>query len=282
MKTVCILGSGPAGLFAAHTTEFVGCSVVIISKKQKSPIIGAQYLHQPIMGLNDPQKPDGMVGTYLHGSKENYCRRVYGSASVGAHWQRLSEHPFFVPAWDLRRTYDEAWERFEPVIVDQEVTSQDVDEFTMNFDTVISTIPHWRLCDHPDEHQFMSVDIMVRQGIEGRPPPRAGDESFVVYNGSETGYWYRTSRIFGHETTEGVAKYNGPMPEEEQSRWDDVGYKVVGNNCDCHPNLVRTGRHGLWERGILTHHTVEHTINAIYGDSGAISGAAPGGFEQGA
>lgn len=274
MKTVCVLGAGPAGLFAAHTAEAVGCSVVIISKKFKSPIIGAQYLHQPVLELNDPHHPDGMVGTYLFGTKENYVERVYGDRNAGSHWQRLSTHPVYVPAWNLRAAYDKVWSRYEPQIVDQEVTAADVDEFTANFEVVISTIPQWRICEHPDQHRFESVPIVVKQQLECLPPT-SRDDNFVVYNGSESGDWYRTSRIFGFDTTEGVAN---PRNEQwDREHWDDVGYKVVGNNCDCHPNLIRTGRHGLWERGILTHHTVEHTINAIYGDSDSIQPSASGG-----
>jgi len=268
-------------LFAAHTAEYVDCAVVIISKKQKSPIIGAQYLHQPIMGLNDPHKPDGMIATYLQGTKERYAERVYGDRNAGSKWGRLSAHPVYVPAWNLRAAYDACWDKYEPQIVDQEVTSDDVDEFTANFDTVISTIPQWRICEHPDDHKFESVAIVVKQKLEAQP--KRVDDNFVVYNGSETGHWYRTSRIFGFDTTEGVTTAPpGVDVDEYREGWEDVGYKVVGNNCDCHPNLVRTGRHGLWERGILTHHTVEHTINAIYGDSNPIGSATLGGSEQGA
>jgi hypothetical protein len=271
MKTVCILGAGPAGLFAAHTAEMLDCQIVIISKKAKSPIIGAQYLHRPIPDLHlSNAVPDDTVATYLIGSKENYVERVYGDRTIGASWSRLSEEPTLVPAWDLREAYNIVWERYEPQIVDQEIEASDVDELTASFETVISTIPQWRICT--SNHEFKSVPIVVKEGIVHDDHE---NDNFVLYNGTELGSWYRTSRIFGYVMTEGVARPDDPED------WGDVGYKVVGNNCDCHPNLIRTGRHGLWQRGILTHHTVEHTINAITRDSTAISGTASGGSEQG-
>lgn len=272
MKTVCILGAGPAGLFSAHVAQTVGCEVVIISKKYKSPIIGAQYLHRPIPDLHlSNAVPDDTVATYLLGNKENYTERVYNDRTLGASWGKLSAAPTIVPAWDLREAYDIVWERYAPQIIDQEIEARDVDEFTANFEVVISTIPQWRICT--GDHRFESVPIVVKQGVV---QDDHGHENFVIYNGTKFGSWYRTSQIFGVQMTEGIAS-----PKNDEEHWDDVGYKVVGNNCDCHPNLVRTGRHGLWQRGILTHHTVEHTINAIYGDS-SIGGTTAAGSGHGA
>jgi hypothetical protein len=61
-----------------------------------------------------------------------------------------------------------------------------------------------------------------------------------------------SSRIFGHESTEARAQ-----PAHRQEAGWESGFKVVNNNCDCHPNIVRAGRMGLWTGGVLTHHAFE-------------------------
>lgn len=254
-QPIVIIGCGPAGLFAAHTVEMVGLQPLIISRKGKSDLTGAQYLHRPIPDLSSAA-PDGYVLTSLIGNKEAYTERVYGSREIGTSWDHLPVEP--TPCWDIRKAYDEVWDRFEPLIVDQEVTGEDVDDLTANFETVISTIPQWQICDAG--HDFKSVPILIKHETIMVIHEDEDPGNFVVYNGTGHGSWYRTSRIFGKASTEAIAK---PPPEVQQG-WDAVGYKIVGTNCDCHPNVIRTGRHGLWKRGVLTHHVVEHTIEAIH------------------
>jgi hypothetical protein len=107
---VGIFGCGPAGLFAAQAVQDMGHQPVIISKKIKSKIYGAQFLHKPIPGLVNP-KPQGYIKTYRLGTAAGYAERVYGNGTELTSWDRVPVDP--VKAWDLREAYDRAWEKFE-------------------------------------------------------------------------------------------------------------------------------------------------------------------------
>lgn len=49
---IAILGCGPSGLVAAHAAMQININkrVSVFSRNLRSPIYGAQYLHQPIPG----------------------------------------------------------------------------------------------------------------------------------------------------------------------------------------------------------------------------------------
>lgn len=260
-KPVAIFGAGPSGLFAAQAVELAGCEPIIMSMKVKSLIYGAQYLHRPIPGLAD-KAPAGRIKTFRLGTPERYAERVYGDETRLTSWHKVSDEP--VPAWDLRITYDRAWEKFSDRIIDTRVSVEDVEQFTSQFDVVISTIPLWSICTQPNICNFKSVPILVKKKMEytGLPDYFHDGNGGVVYNGTEVGYWYRTSYIFGHESTEAVAN----LENEELLRTNDewaTGYKIAGTDCECHPNLVKAGRLGRWQPGILTHNAFEQAIEAL-------------------
>jgi hypothetical protein len=256
MPTVAVLGCGPAGLFAAQAISLHGIKPVIISKKKKSEIYGAQYLHKPIPDLSS-QLPTGSVSTYRVGAPEVYAERVYGIETTPTSWTRVVP---LADAWDLRRTYDAAWDKFSDDIVDFSVSADDVNEFSAEFDLVISTIPLWSICARTNEHMFMSQDIMVRKDIEFHEVPMVEkrDENWVVYNGTHMFSWYRASCIFGHPSVEARMS-----PVFLNNKFWQPGFKVVGTNCDCHPAVIKAGRMGTWTRGVLTHNAFERTIEAI-------------------
>lgn len=250
MKSVVILGCGPAGLFAAQACELSGIVPVIISQKKQSIIYGAQYLHHPIPGLVG--KDDTfLVHTMRNGTSEGYAERVYGDAQRVTSWDILQP---VTPAWELRAAYQRAWEKFEPVIVDQPVDANDVGELSATFDLVISTIPRWTICRNP-QHRFPSRAIMVRPKVEfeiGGAP-----DNYVIYNGTPEGIWYRCSSIRGYESTEAIAH-----PSLVGQGWD-IGFKIMDTNCDCHLGVVHCGRMGRWQSGILTHDAFFSAVEAI-------------------
>lgn len=256
-KPVAILGCGPAGLFAAHAMATVGAPFIIISIKQKSEIAGAQYLQSPIPGIADIDRPDGEIKTVLLGDKESYAERVYGNRNEATSWPDFAPEP--EPAWDLRRAYDKAWSLYEPMIMDQKVTTEDVVDMTARFPVVINTTPMWNLCEYQSAHRFDSMNILVSKQMEytGLPDVWGPDDHIVVYNGTQYGDWYRTARIFGHESSERVYHSGVEVPHGYTA-----GYKILGNNCNCHPNMTRTGRLGTWKRGVLTHMAFEHALTA--------------------
>lgn len=258
MAVVGIFGCGPAGLFAARAAETLGHEVVIISRKQKSVIYGAQYLHRPIPDLTDPS-PDGKIKTYRLGTAAGYAHRVYGNGNRRTSWEKVPDEE--VGIWNLRQAYNNAWERYSERIVHELLSYESVAQYTAVCDYLISTVPRWAICEHPDFHFFHSIPIMVTKHMEytGLRQVFGGQVNAVVYNGTKYGEWYRTSVIFGHESTEAVSSpdFLRDNPHAEP------GFKVFDTNCDCHPNLIRAGRLGKWERGILTHHAFEDTIKEL-------------------
>jgi hypothetical protein len=264
MSIVAVLGCGPAGLFAAQAISIHGMKPVIISKKKKSELYGAQYLHRPIPGLSS-QLPTGSISTYRVGRPEAYAERVYGLSTIVTSWDRV------VPlndAWDLRRTYDAAWDKFSDDIVDTTIGPDDVSEFSATFDLVISTIPLWAICDKTNKHLFRSQNILVRKDVKFHEVPMVEEspaENWVVYNGTHMYSWYRASYIFGHTSVEARSE-----PSFQINKLWEPGFKVVDTDCDCHPAVIRAGRMGTWTRGVLTHHAFERTVEAISEQFGII------------
>src|SRR4051812_48361120 len=113
--TVCILGCGPAGLLSAYAAERHGHEVVIMSRKLKSMIPGAVFLHEPIPGLTAPT-PDDVVTFTKQGNKAGYAKKVYGSPDDNCSWDLSPEGER--PAWSMFSLYDQLWERFQNRIVD--------------------------------------------------------------------------------------------------------------------------------------------------------------------
>ena len=88
--------------------------------------------------------------------------------------------------------------------------------------------------------------------MEGFRPP---DKDCVLYNGTLIGDWYRASWIFDDVSIEAR-----PAPWLKDYK---LGFKIIDNDCDCHPNVVRAGRMGRWQAGELTHHAFATALEAI-------------------
>jgi hypothetical protein len=264
-KPVAVLGCGPAGLLAAHAAEQLGFYVRIYSKKRKSDIGGAQYLHDAIPGLTS-ERPDGELNYVKWGSREGYAARTYGSPEAPCSWDLFPTG--LCPAWSLRRIYDQLWERFESDIFDQTINAKSVHDLEGNGWIVINSIPLMQLCEkqsdlllggfppgHPEQtaHQFPAqriwlANIDMRDGALGTP------DNTIIYNGASvesifSNPWYRVSRVFGQVWTEWSDHHppreGGPAVE---------GFKPLHTDCDCHPDVIRVGRFGQWKKGVLVHH----------------------------
>lgn len=252
-NTVVVLGCGPAGLFAAQAARLSGCDVAIISEKKKSYIYGAQYLHQPIPGFME-EAVSFPIRTMRYGLPERYAKRVYGDASTLTSWSRTEP---VVTGYDLRKVYQNSWDEFESIITDQPIDAVMLEELASMFDLVISTIPAWATCAS-GRHHFPSIPIMVAPDLHFQIGGYPDDYNFVIYNGTLEGLWYRTSQINGFRSTEAVAH---PALLSD-GNWE-LGFKILDTDCDCNPNVVRTGRMGKWKRGILTHHAFYDTLAAV-------------------
>lgn len=263
---VAILGCGPAGLFAAHAAHQAGAEFTIFSKARKSFMRGAQYLHKPIPGLSG----ESFDVTYeLWGSVEGYRHKVYGEME-----DILVSPETLVgtsPAWDIREAYDKAWDLYGednvvPVDFESGHDSAFLDNMSADYDVVISSIPAWLMCRNP-HHIFASTAVWATEGLK-RPKEMGFHDSdgktlrdnLVVCSGDSQDWWYRQSRIHGWENTE------FPLDRQPVERDGVRVHKVVKpvrTDCDCHPDIVRIGRYGKWQKGVLTHHAYEDAVLAI-------------------
>ncbi len=260
MTKVAIFGCGPSGLFAAWAAVQNGAThVSIISKKRRSELFGAQYLHMPIPWIDAEHRE---IEYKLLGSVDGYRKRVYGSGYEG----ETSVEQFIgcQDAWDIRSTYNILYTSLEDKIngvrgsLDGASMQKMVKSKAMaEYDLIFSTIPLPSICLKPEVHKFRSQRIWAIGDApeRGQSCPIQGDPEKILCNGLEKSgvdgdspEWYRLSNVFGHTTAEWPAWYypNFKVPAAEVR-------KPISTNCDCHPELRMLGRYGKWEKGILSH-----------------------------
>lgn len=245
---ILVLGCGPAGLLAAHAASVTGHDVKIASKKRKSEMFGAQYLHSYIPQID--AGPGKSVDYKLVGTAEGYRQKVYGNDWSG----QVSPDALgnVHVAWNIRRAYDELWDLYGSYVIDTTFTREATPTFLRDnptgADFVVNTIPAPVLCINP-EHQFLGQDVWAlgdapERGVFNpvQVPPQT-----IVCNGEPDVGWYRTANVFGRSTTEWPAKRKPPVEGVAQV------VKPLKTTCDCWPDVLRLGRYGKWEKGVLAH-----------------------------
>lgn len=259
-KAVLILGCGPAGLMAAAAAEEAGYDFKIVSKKRKSEMYGAQYLHAPIPGFSADMSFD--VKYILQGTADAYRRKVYGDARVSVSPEDLAEDH---PGWDIRSTYDLLWARYVDHIENFDfdgplVLNSFVNEVLRqgNYSHFISTVPAPLLCMNPS-HAFPSQKVWAIGDAPERGifcPITAANLNEVICSGENTS-WYRTANILGYRTAE--------WPERKRPPIEGVSLvnKPLDTNCDCLPVVHRLGRYGKWQKGVLSHTAYYETLGGL-------------------
>lgn len=261
---VMVLGSGPAGLMAAHAAAMEGCDVRIFSKDaRKSYMKGAQYLHAPIPGAS--RAPAFTVRYELNGTPTAYRRKVYGNA-----WDKAVSPEDLVgeaDAWDIREAYDWLWDTYgsyvTPVTFD---SARDVDALLSHWkpQITISTIPAQLLCLERHEFKFETIYSTDRSVL-----PKERGDNLVVCDGTDDVGWYRAARIHGHETVEWPAKPGDPKPPFKPM-WEVP--KPLSTTCDCMNDVLRMGRYGRWQKGVLSHEAFYQTADFVkhYSEQGRL------------
>lgn len=265
---IMILGCGPAGLMAAHAVIMAngglehsierGVKLRIHSRRQKSSMYGAQYLHQPIPYVTPPTPR--RIDYRLVGGIEGYRRKVYGQMWDGT----VSPEDLADPhnGWDIRATYDLLWRMYSNLITDNFVDPAwlhyaiDRDEP----DLVINTIPLDALCYRG--HTFGFTEVIAAGdapdlGIDVNSMYLTPEET-VVCDGTKDRSWYRKSRVFGHTTVEWPASV-GRVPIKSAA----IVRKPTYHACDCWPDVFKVGRYGSWSKGILSHTAYFNTFDKI-------------------
>jgi hypothetical protein len=266
-RPIVILGCGPAGLFAAHAVRTSGAEPIIISKKRRSEMYGAQYLHTAIPGLSGKQGPLKTVEYRFIGELDDYLRKVYGAVIPDRSAITKDSLVGVYPSWDIRAAYHAAFEIYHPDIISGEVNAASMPGIFAQFrpKLVISTIPAPSLCADPALHAF---DVRRIWAIGDAPErgifaPRYSDDPNVIwYNGESSPAWYRYSLINGYAAMEWPEDHKPPIPEVAAVD------KPVGTTCDCwmgnkrHP-LVRLGRYGAWNRHGHSHQAYWRTLRIL-------------------
>ena len=229
----------------------MGVDFAILSKARKSHMKGAQYLHRPIMGAS--QSSPFQVDYRMVGSPAAYRFKVYGRMWDGT----VSPEDLAEPhsGWDIREAYDRLWDNFGDMVLPWEASAGGLHEVVLknNPDVVISSIPAPILCHRG--HSFRASNIWSSDKDMGAIG--SGEDNIVVCNGEEAPRWYRVSRIQGWNTVEWPDGAKPPITPMWQVP------KPLDHNCDCFPNLVRVGRYGKWQKGVLSHEAWDATVDAI-------------------
>lgn len=245
---VLVVGCGPAGLIAAEAADQFGAQVHIVSRKEKSTMPGAQYLHEPIPGVT-PEKPDGHIDVIKRGTRRGYARKVYGNPEAPVSWDHYGDG--LVPAWRLSATYDALWFKWEDTVLDELVGGNVIRHVATRHDLVFCTIPRPALCRASKGHVFPCQRVWIRDSVA--PNTNVVDNT-IIYSGDPMDAWYRTSRLFEHDSTE----FSHWVPDARE------GFKPMWTDCDCQPdNVIPVGRFGKWNKKVLTHHVYKEVQDAL-------------------
>jgi hypothetical protein len=253
-----------------------GWDVKIFSKKRRSEMFGAQYLHRPILGLIEPEA-EMLLRYKMKGRLEDYRGKVYGDNGNGPESDfEVSPMTFGKPhrVWDIRSAYYAAWNLYSDLIVDVPNIGPDFlgvavfadgppanDALDVSkFDLIVSTIPAPSLCYRPESHFFKSQKVWAIGDAPERGifcPVKTPDFT-VIYDATRDTGWYRASNVFGYRTAEWPEDRKPPLQTASEV------IKPIKTSCDCFLNpkdhgfrLVRAGRYGEWKKGILAHHAFE-------------------------
>jgi len=259
-KRALVLGCGPAGLFAVHALVEAGWDVDIYSKKRRSEMFGAQYLHEPIPYLSNGSTT---LNYKLVGTTEGYIRKVYGAGGLPAGKASVEVLRGEYTVWDIRATYYAAWERYADAIEDiGEMNASTFGALTPNqtpigvqwerYHLVVTSLPAPALCFNRS-HIFQDQEVW---GIGDAPErgifaPLKVEPMTVVCNGVPDVGWYRAANVYGYNTVE--------WPEDRKPPISDVAKitKPLVTTCDCwigeYKSWMRVGRYGTWTKGVLSH-----------------------------
>lgn len=254
---------------AAHAVALAGQPLVILSRPYKSRLGGAQFLHEPIPELTDDE-PDIWITYQRAGNAAMYQFKAYGNGP----------QPTFVsfdgvekgmtqPGWNLRKIYDRLWDMYGGQVTERQMNAETLREVLEDelFSYVISSIPLSHLCRRaqmttPGGHRFSQQAIMILNDkcFGGH------EDNTVWYDGTRSHSWYRSSRLFGVESTEWGVRAAADVPYNT----DDMVavQKPLETTCDCWPSskkFIKVGRFGRWLKGTLAHDGFRSTVQGLHG-----------------
>ena len=246
MKSVAILGCGPAGLLVAHAAVLRGWDFQIYSRKRKSELFGAQYLHAPIPGMTPNAEFPGSVRYLMTGTPEQYRAKVYGADWDG----NVSPEDYQIDhyAWNIRTTYDKLWNLYFQEIEEKFFKYGKLDSWIKRrHDLVISTVPRTLWREPGDVFESQKVWAMGDAPERGQQCPFSPAQDFTVLcDGTNDVGWYRVSKVFGYTTIE------WPYNRKPDGLPVSLVEKPLRHNSTAASDIVHLGRYGAWEKGVLT------------------------------
>lgn len=214
---------------------------------EPSKLGGAQFLHKPILQVNDHTKPDTVIKYRVRGDEETYRKKVYGDTEVPFTSFSQVKDGQTQPAWNLIETYERLWDKFAEHITPGPINAAWFDNpWVADFTHIFSSIPLPAICKAnagviPEFHHFKTQEVHICVDRFGECPPDT-----IVYDGTDEHRFYRQSLIFGTPGTEWATK---PPPISGIVK----DSKPISTSCNCHPDVIRVGRRGTWTKGVLTH-----------------------------
>lgn len=230
-----VIGAGPAGLAAAHAAVGQYCEVVVYAPKTKREQLGPLLLQRPIPGINQDHPDFTLRQIVIDGNILDYRRKLYGDVNIGINGDILREH---LPGWDHRKTYDKLWNLYEHIIEHRWVTATEMATLHQEADLVVSTANARDMCVN-SEHEFLTQPVLIARVASLANQP----DNLTVFNGGDRYEWVRSAVIGGHPSTEwplGTGFRTGTR----------IINKPIATDCDCYPNILRTGRYGAWKNEV--------------------------------
>jgi hypothetical protein len=270
-----IVGSGPAGLLAAHGAGIEGAAVTIYDaapEYRPDTIFSLQYLHEPCGLELLVRQLQLRYYCIARSSKPVEVARAY-NAKLGRPLDDANSTRFLfespVTVWSLKDAYRLLWSMYRHRIFQKAVSWEGLLAITKAFDVVISTAPLPKLLPHLDWPTRNSMIAM------GWLPVPGMEENTCYYNLLPDVPWYRATYLDGGSATEFVQSVL-------QESVDGMGSccarlqplrKVVQHNNVIGPmpgNLWLTGRWGSWDPSKLTHHAHQDAREAVRIAKGAV------------
>ena len=243
----------------AHAAAMNGWNFRIYSKKRKSRLFGAQYLHEPIPGMTE--EPAALVQYHLEGTPEEYRKKVYGDEWDGTvSPEDVAESHY---AWNIRETYDRMYSAYGKEIDSCYITpiATPIAIRQAGYDLVISTVPR-KLWAEPGDH-FLSTNVWaIGDAPElGIQTPFRPANFTVICDGTDDVSWYRASNIFGYSTIEWPGHTRPPL--------DGVSLveKPLAHNSKAASDFIHLGRFGAWRKGVLTTDVFREALKIFEQDS---------------
>lgn len=250
---VAVIGSGPAGLAAAHAASGLGCDVYIYSDNMApSPQRGPLLIQRPIPGINTGH-PDGTIHQrVIGGSILDYRYKLYGDINIGINGDILKPE---YHAWDHRATYSALWRMYGARVKAHRWTGMELIHAHEDYDLVVSTASTRDLCLN-GSHKFAVKKVFVANVASYPEQP----DDTIIFNAGPEYPWVRSSRIFGFEVTEWA---DDPYQIWNEHAKIEVVNKPISTDCDCFPRVLRTGRFGAWKNEVWVDTAYWDTYSAI-------------------